>query len=174
MLADVKRYYKRPHVIVGQDVADDLQGVANQDSHVLPDDRVVEAVELRNLAGVLGLLNRRRNLSERQATRHMLDGELEAHDPLNVDGVVVLVFVQLEQLQHATTQLLDISIVVADTSQVVVVGSVEFVFGTEQHFTNDHIDDLGRHDQVDLVHVVVHGVGARLHRVEERVLLVRR
>ncbi len=105
----------------------------------------------------------------------MLDGELEAHDPLKADGVTVLVFVQLEQLQRATTQLLDISVAIVNTNQVVG-GKVEFIFRTEQHFTDDHIDDLGRHDQVDLVtlhvHVVVHGVGARLHRVEECVLLV--
>jgi hypothetical protein len=48
----------------------------------------------------------------------------------------------------------------------------------KQHFTDDHIDDLGRHNQVDLValhvHVVVHGVGTRLHQVEERVLLAGR
>ncbi|CAK9252537.1 unnamed protein product, partial [Sphagnum jensenii] len=78
-------------------------GVANQDLHVLLDDRVVEAAELGNLVGVLGLFDRHRNLPERQATRHVLDGELEAHDPLNVDNVVVLVLVQLEQLQRATT-----------------------------------------------------------------------
>jgi len=167
MLATVKRYRKRPHIITGQDVVHDLQGVADQDSHVLPNDRVVEAVELGNLAGVLGLLDRHRNLPERQATRHVLDGELEAHDPLNADSVAILVLIQLEQLQRITTQLLDISVVVTDASQVIVVDSVKFVFGMEQHFTDDHIDDLGRHDQVDLValhvHVVVHGVGARLH-----------
>jgi len=38
--------------------------VGNQDSHILPDNRVVEAVELGNLAGVLGLLDRRRDLPE--------------------------------------------------------------------------------------------------------------
>ncbi len=69
--------------------------MTDQDSHVLPNDRVVEAAELGNLASVLGLLDRRRNLPEQQATRHVLDGELETHDP---DGVAVLVFVQLEQL----------------------------------------------------------------------------
>ncbi len=52
MLAVVKRYRKCPHVVVGQDVADDLQGVADQDSHVLIDDCVVEAAELDNLASV--------------------------------------------------------------------------------------------------------------------------
>ncbi len=105
----------------------------------------------------------------------MLDGELEAHDPLSADDVAVLVLIQLEQLQRATTQLFDISVVVVDAGQVVVVGDVKFVFRTEQHFADDHIDDLSRHDQVDLValhvHVVVHGVGARLHRIEECVLL---
>ncbi len=150
--------------------------MTDEDSHVLPNDRVVEAAKFGNLAGVLSLLDRRRNLSERQATRHVLDGELGAHDPLNADSVAVLVFVQLEQLQRATTQLLNISVVVADTSQVV--GSIEFIFEMEQHFTDDHIDDLGRHNQIDFialhVHVVVHGVGARLHRVEERVLLTGR
>ncbi len=93
MLAAVKRYCKRPHVVVCQDVVDDLQGVVDQDSHVLSDDCVVEAAELGNLAGVLGLFDRRRNLPEWQATRHVLDGELEVHDPLNADGVAVLVFV---------------------------------------------------------------------------------
>jgi hypothetical protein len=118
MLVAVKRYRKRPYIVAGQDVADDLQGVADQDSHVLPDDRVVEATELGNLASVLGLLDRRRNLPERQATRHVLDGELEAHDPLNADGVAVLVLIQLEQLQRATTQLLDISVAIVDTSKL--------------------------------------------------------
>jgi hypothetical protein len=33
----------------------------------------------------------------------VLDGELEAHDSLNVNGVTVVVLVQLEQLQHAMT-----------------------------------------------------------------------
>ncbi len=65
MLAVVKRYCKHLHVVAGQDVVDDLQGVTNQDSHVLPDDRVVEAIELGNLGGVLSLLDRRRNLPER-------------------------------------------------------------------------------------------------------------
>ncbi len=45
----------------------------------------------------------------------------------------------------------------------------------KQHFADDHIDDLGRNDQVDLValhvNVVIHGVGTGLHRVEERILL---
>jgi hypothetical protein len=77
--------------------------VTDQDSHILPDDRVVEAAELGNLAGVLGLLDRRCDLLERQATRHMLDGELEAHDPFNANSVAVLVLVQLEQLQRTTT-----------------------------------------------------------------------
>ncbi len=76
------------------------------------------------------------------------------------------------------TQLLDISVAVANTNQVVVVGIVKFIFRMKQHFTDDHIDDLGRHNQVDLValhvHVVVHGVGTRLHQVEERVLLAGR
>ncbi len=103
MLAAIKRQCKRPHIIARHDVADDLQGVGDQDSHILPDNRVVEVTELGNLAGVLGLLDRRRNLPERQATRHMLDGELEAHDSFDVNSVAVVVLVQLEQLQRATT-----------------------------------------------------------------------
>jgi len=66
-------------------------------------------------------------------------------------------------------------VTIANASQVVVGGGVEFVFRVEQHFADDHIDDLGRNDQVDLialhVNVVIHGVGAGLHRVEERILL---
>jgi hypothetical protein len=113
----------------------------------LRNDRVVEVAELGNLASVLGLLELRRDLPKRQATRHVLDGELEAHDPLNANSVAVFVLVQLEQLQRVTTQLFDISVAVVDTGQVVVVvGGVEFVFGTEQHFADDHIDDLDRHD----------------------------
>ncbi|CAK9864327.1 unnamed protein product [Sphagnum jensenii] len=56
MLAAVKRYHKCPQVVAGQDVIDELQGMADQDSHVLFDDRVVEAVELGNFAGVFGCL----------------------------------------------------------------------------------------------------------------------
>ncbi len=69
----------------------------------MPDDRVVEAAKLGNFEGVLGLLDHRRDLQKQQATRHVLDGELEAHDSLNVNGVTVVVLVQLEQLQHAMT-----------------------------------------------------------------------
>ncbi len=98
----------------------------------------------------------------------MLDGELEAHDSLNVNDVAIVVLVQLEQLHRAMTQLLDLLVAVADASQVVVVvGGVEFVLKAEQHFADDHIDDLGGHDQVDLValhvNVMIHGVGAGLH-----------
>jgi hypothetical protein len=93
MLAAVKRQRKHPHVVASHDVTDDLQGVDNQDSHVLPNDRVVEAAELGNLSGVLGLLDHCCDLPKRQATRHVLDGELEAHDFLNVNGVIVVVLV---------------------------------------------------------------------------------
>jgi hypothetical protein len=68
MLVVVKRQRKRPHIVVGHDVADDLQGVGDQDSHVLLDNHIVEAAKLGHLAGVLGLLDRRRDLPERQAT----------------------------------------------------------------------------------------------------------
>jgi hypothetical protein len=67
--------------------------MGDQDSHVLLDGCVVEVAELGNLAGVLGLLDRCRDLSEQQATRHMLDGELEAHNSVNVNGVAVVVLV---------------------------------------------------------------------------------
>ncbi len=42
-----------------------LQGVVDHDSHVLPDDRVVEAAELGNLAGVIGQLDRPHDLPKR-------------------------------------------------------------------------------------------------------------
>ncbi len=103
MLAAIKRQCKRPHIIARHDVVDDLQGVGNQDSHILPDNRVIEAAELGNLAGVLSLFDRHHDLPERQATRHVLDGELEAHDSLDVNSVAVVVLVQLEQLQRTTT-----------------------------------------------------------------------
>jgi hypothetical protein len=107
----------------------------------------------------------------------MVDGELEAHDSVvTVYGVAVVVLVQLEQLQRAMTQLLNLLVAVVDTSQVVVVNGVKFVFRAEQHFANDHINNLGRHDQVDLialhVNVTIHGVGTGLHRIKERILLV--
>jgi NADH:ubiquinone oxidoreductase subunit K len=76
----------------------------------------------------------------------MLDGELEAHYFLNVNGVVVVVIVQLEQLSRAMMQLFNLLVMVANADQVVVVGGVKFVFRAEQHFANDHIDDLSRHD----------------------------
>jgi hypothetical protein len=53
----------------------------------------------------------------------MLDGELEAHNFLNVNGVAIVVLVQLEQLQRAMTQLLHLLVAVANIGQVVVVGS---------------------------------------------------
>ncbi len=93
MLVAIKRQCKRPQIIAHHDVADDLQGVGDQDSHILFDNRVVEAAELGNLVGVLGLLDRRRDLPERQVTRHVLDGELEAHDSLDVNSVLVVVLV---------------------------------------------------------------------------------
>ncbi len=67
---------------------------------------------------------------------------------------------------------------VVNAGQVIVVGGVEFVFGAEQHFADDHMNNLGRHDHVDLValhvNVVIHGVGVGLHRIKERILLVGR
>ncbi len=121
--------------------------------NVLANDGVIDAAQLGQVATLLGMLHRGRDLTERHSRRDMVHGQLVSHHALDGDDIFVLVnvcHVLDEQLQRQSFLLGLGDGLFSDrggraTIVVVVVKVDEHLVTPEEQVGDDDVDDGRRH-----------------------------